>query len=66
MVRFAENSNNYQVGVCLHLVIGFVCSHGKNQNYPCPYRNNTEKCPECNLFTENMKEELKEKGYFRY
>ena len=41
MVRFTES--NRKIGDCVHLVNDFVCSHGKYQNYPCPYRSNTEK-----------------------
>ena len=64
MVRFTEDEK--KIGVCVHLVIDFVCSHGKHQNYPCPYRNNTSKCAECVPFTERMAEDWKTKGYFTY
>lgn len=64
MVRFTES--NRKIGDCVHLVNDFVCSHGKHQNYPCPYRSNTEKCPCCVAFTEQMGKQLKEKGYFSY
>lgn len=65
MTRF-YNPNDRKIGVCVHLVNDFVCSHGVHQNYPCPYRNNTEKCSCFVAFTESMAEELKDKGYFRY
>lgn len=55
-----------KIGVCVHLVNGFVCSHGKHQNYPCPYRNNTTKCACCIPFTKQMEKQLKEKGYYSY
>jgi hypothetical protein len=64
MVRFTENDR--KIGSCVHLVNDFVCSHGKYQNYPCPYRSNAEKCPCYVAFTEQMEKQLNEKGYFSY
>lgn len=54
---------NTTVGGCLHLVNNFICTEGKYQNYPCPYRSNINKCP-CSIeITEKMVEQWKEKGY---
>ena len=64
MVRFTENDR--KIGSCVYLVNDFVCSHGKHQNYPCPYRSNTEKCPCYVAFTKQMEKQLNEKGYFSY
>lgn len=64
MVRFTENDR--KIGACVHLVIDYVCSHGKYQNYPCPYRNKPGNCPCYIAFTEQMAKDLKEKGYFSY
>ena len=50
------------VGECVHLVNSFICSEGKHQNYPCPYRMSCFKCPSCVIVTENMKKEWDETG----
>lgn len=62
MVRFTGNDR--KIGSCVHLVNDFVCSHGKHQNYPCPYRSNAGKCPCYVAYTEQMEKQLKEKEYF--
>ena len=50
------------VGECINLINGFICSSGKYQNYPCPYRNNTSKCTSSILVTNDMKKQWDEKG----
>ena len=51
------------VGQCLHLVNDFICSEGKYQNYPCPYRYDIGKCKCSIVITEEMAEQWKTKGY---
>lgn len=51
------------VGECFHLRSSFICSDRIHQNYPCPYRNNINKCPHSIVVTEAMVKQLKEKGY---
>lgn len=49
-------------GSCLHLVNDFICSEGKHQNYPCPYRNDIHNCI-CSLrATKEMVEQYKSTG----
>lgn len=66
MTRFVQHADDKKIGVCIHLVVDFVCSYGKHQNYPCPYRNKTSGCSSCVPFTERMAEELNAKGYFTF
>ena len=49
-------------GSCLHLANDFICTEGKYQNYPCPYRNDIYNCI-CSInVTKEMVEQLKETG----
>ena len=41
----------------------FICTQGKHQNYPCPYRNDYSKCPSCITVTEQMEKDYRENGY---
>ena len=51
-----------KIGGCLHLVNDFVCSEGRHQNYPCPYKSNIDKCP-CSIeVTEKMAKQWNEEG----
>lgn len=49
-------------GQCLHLVNGFVCSEGKYQNYPCPYRYDIHNCVCSIKVTKEMVEQYKTTG----
>ena len=49
-------------GSCLHLVNDFICTEGKHQNYPCPYRNDIHNCICSIKITKEMVEQLKETG----
>ena len=51
------------IGTCLHLMNGFICSEGKHQNHPCPYRNDIHNCISSIKVTKEMVEQLNEKGY---
>ena len=53
---------NTKIGGCMHLVNNFVCSEGRHQNYPCPYRSNIDKCPCSITVTDKMVEQWNEKG----
>lgn len=49
-------------GQCLHLVNDFICTEGKHQNYPCPYRYDIYNCI-CSIeVTKEMVEQLRETG----
>lgn len=53
---------NTTIGGCFHLVNDFVCSEGRYQNYPCPYKNNIDKCP-CSIeVTERIAKQWNEEG----
>lgn len=47
-----------KVGQCIHLVSDFICTEGKYQNYPCPYRDNINKCPCPITVTTEMAEQF--------
>lgn len=49
-------------GQCLHLVNDFICTEGKHQNYPCPYRYDIYNCICSIKVTKEMVEQLKETG----
>ena len=51
------------LGECLHLANSFVCTQGKYQNYPCPYRNDISKCGCSIKVTEKMIEQWNKYGY---
>lgn len=51
------------IGDCLHLISGFICSCGKHQNYPCPHKTNFTKCSGAVIITEDMAEQWKSQGY---
>lgn len=53
------------VGSCFHLINDFICSEGKYQNYPCPYRNSTNKCPCFAAITKEMVESWDRCGYMQ-
>jgi hypothetical protein len=50
------------VGECMHLINSFVCSEGRNQNFPCPYRDNFKKCNNCVIVSEEMSEKWNKTG----
>lgn len=50
-------------GECIHLVNNFICSEGKNQNFPCPYRDNFKKCHNCVVVTDEMERQWKQSGF---
>lgn len=50
------------VGECLHLVNSFICTEGKYQNYPCPYRNDISKCCCSIKTTEEMIKQRQKNG----
>ena len=50
------------VGECMHLINSFICTEGKHQNYPCPYRDNATKCSCSILVTEKMAEQWNNHG----
>ena len=53
---------NTTIGGCIHLVNDFVCSEGRYQNYPCPYKSDINKCP-CSIgVTEKMVKQWNEEG----
>ena len=58
--------SKYKIGSCVHLVIDYVCTCGKHQNYPCPYREDFSKCNNFVPFTQKMLDDVKTKGYFTY
>lgn len=49
-------------GQCIHLVSDFICTEGKHQNYPCPYRNDPYNCIYSIRVTKEMVEQFKETG----
>ena len=51
------------VGECLHLVNSFICSEGKNQNFPCPYKGDFKKCHNCVVVTDSMMVQMNTYGY---
>jgi hypothetical protein len=51
------------IGECFHLVNSFICSEGKHQNYPCPYRGNFKQCPSYIRVTSDMSEQFKTCGW---
>lgn len=55
--------NKHMIGTCLHCFDGFICSEGKHQNYPCPYRNDIYNCVSSIKVTKEMVEQLNEEGY---
>ena len=55
--------NQHRIGKCLHLVNDFICSEGKHQNYPCPYRYDIHNCICSIKVTREMVEQLNENGY---
>ena len=55
--------NQHMIGTCLHCMNGFICSEGKHQNYPCPYRNDIHNCVCSIKVTKEMVEQLNEEGY---
>jgi hypothetical protein len=54
-----------KVGQCIHLVSDFICTEGKYQNYPCPYKGNISKCSCSIQVTTEMAEQWKAKGYVK-
>ena len=52
-----------KVGECFNLVNSFICSEGKNQNFPCPYRDNFKKCPSCITVTQDMVDQMEKQGW---
>jgi hypothetical protein len=48
-------------GQCIHLSSG-ICTEGKYQNYPCPYRNDPCNCICSIRVTKEMVEQFKETG----
>lgn len=50
------------VGECAHLINSFICSEGKYQNYPCPYRYDISKCKCAIKVTPEMVEQYKNNG----
>ena len=59
-------NKDIKIGACVHLVNNFVCSSGKHQNYPCPFRYDFSKCRCFVPFDQEMKNKLETKGYFTY
>lgn len=53
---------NIKIGGCLHLINDFICSEGRYQNYPCPYKSDINKCPCSIKVTAKMVEQWDEKG----
>jgi hypothetical protein len=51
-----------KVGQCVHLVSDFICTEGKHQNYPCPYRDNISKCSCSMTVTTEMAEQFNNNG----
>ena len=49
-------------GNCMHLVSDFICTHGKHQNFPCPYRNDPKRCGCSVIITKQMETDWREKG----
>lgn len=58
--------SKYIIGDCVHLVNNFVCSCGKYQNYPCPFKGDFTKCKNFVPFTQKMLDDVKTKGYFTF
>ena len=50
------------IGTCVHMANGFICTEGKHQNYPCPYRNDIHNCICSIKWTKEMVEQLNETG----
>lgn len=51
-----------KTGECIHLASSFICTHGKHQNFLCPYKK-YEKCPSSIIVTEDMEKSWNEKGF---
>lgn len=51
------------IGTCVHMMNGFICSEGKHQNYPCPYRHDIYNCICSVKWTKEMVEQLNETGH---
>ena len=50
------------IGTCVHMANGFICTEGKHQNYPSPYRNDIHNCICSIKWTKEMVEQLNETG----
>ena len=55
--------HQHLVGTCVHMLNGFICSEGKHQNHPCPYRNDPHNCICSVKWTKEMVEQLNETGH---
>lgn len=52
-----------KVGECFHLVNSFICSEGKNQNFPCPHRCDFQKCTSFVPVKQEMVDQMNNQGW---
>ena len=54
--------NKQMIGTCLHCFDGHICSEGKYEGKPCPYRHDIYNCVSSIKVTKEMVEQLNEHG----
>lgn len=55
-----------KVGQCIYLINDFVCSDGKYQNFPCPFRNSGCVCSSAVIVTQEMKDKWEKTGIVKF